>query len=113
MKKLFLLSTALTGLLFLGSCTKEDTVIQDGSITFWTDADAGCGAITISLGENVVGTLSNYSENGVAPDCGDIGYVTLDLAPASYSYNAEDECGTWSGLITIKEGQCQTFLLDQ
>jgi len=113
MTKLFLLSTALTGLLFLGSCTKDDVTIEDGSITFWTDQDVGCGPITISLGENVVGTLSNFSENGVAPDCGDIGYVTLELAPGSYSYNADDQCGTWSGLITIRDGECQTFLLDQ
>ena len=113
MKRLFLLSTVLTGLLFLGSCTKEDTIIQDGSITFWTDGDDGCGLITIALGENTVGTLSNFSVNGVAPDCGDLGFVTLDLAPGSYSYNADDECGSWSGLITIYEGECQTLLLDQ
>lgn len=113
MNKLFLLSTALTGLLFLGSCTKEEAPIEDGSVTFWTDQDAGCGHITISLGDNLVGTLSNYVENGVAPECAEIGYVTLELAPGSYSYNANDQCGSWSGLITIKEGECQTLLLDQ
>lgn len=109
---MFLLSTALTGLLFLGSCSKDEP-IEDGSIVFWTDQDAGCGPISISMGSTVIGILSNFSTTGAAPDCGDIGYVTLDLAPGSYSYNAEDQCGSWSGMFTIQEGQCLSYLLDQ
>ena len=113
MKKLLSLSMALVGLCFLGSCSKEEeNVVEKGSVVFWSDQDAGCGPISIMMGDAVVGTLSNYSSNGVAPDCGELGYVTLDLDPGSYSYNASDQCGTWSGLITVNEGSCLSYLLD-
>tara|TARA_B100000900_G_C20445769_1_gene660975 strand:- start:368 stop:529 length:162 start_codon:yes stop_codon:yes gene_type:complete len=53
------------------------------------------------MGSSVVGTMSNFSSTGAAPDYEDLGDVTLDLAKGSYSYNAEDQCGSWSGMFTI------------
>ena len=98
---------------------EEDAEEDDGSceykgkITFWTDEDKGCGEIKIKMGGEVVGTLSNYSTNGVAPECGDTGWVTLELEPGTYSYNAVYLCGSWSNTFTIKSNGCHTELLDQ
>lgn len=48
-----------------------------------------------------------------APDYGAIGFVTLELEPGTYYYDAEGNCGTWSGNFNIVGGNCSAILLDQ
>jgi hypothetical protein len=110
MKRVTILILALFS---LAACKKEAT-IEKGSIIFYTDEDNGCGEIEVSMGSSKVGTISNYSTTGAAPSCGTVGYLTLDLDPGSYSYNAVDKCNvTWSGTFNITENGCFRLLLDR
>ena len=78
-----------------------------GQCIFWTATDT-YGQIDIKINGGNVGTITVYSNSGLAPSCGTNGYVTVDLPDGVYSFTAESTDGNWSwnGSFQITNGEC-------
>lgn len=83
-----------------------------GECIFWTSTST-YGQIKIQINGGNVGTVTVYSSNGLAPDCGTNGYVTIDRPAGTYSYHAESLDGNWvwNGSVTIANGVCKKIQL--
>lgn len=86
-----------------------------GSIVFWMSEMKSGKNVQVSINGVVMGTITGYYPSGT-PTCGAAGSVTVNaLQSRTYTYEAK-EIGqlfpaTWSGIVTIKSGECSTFRL--
>lgn len=82
-------------------------VYTTGQCVFWTGTST-YGQINIRINGGNVGTITQYMTNGLAPNCGQTGYVTLEYPEGTYNFTAESTDGnwTWSGSFTIVNGEC-------
>lgn len=105
MKKILFLSFAFALMLGLFSCNKP----KYGNVTFWQQTGSGYGVTVVSID----GVTSNItSEYGSAPSCGSSGCAVFNnLEVGSHSYSASDGTSTWSGSVSVKDGQCTTMQL--
>ena len=77
-----------------------------GQCLFWTST-TDYGTITVNVNGSNVGTVSSYSTTGLAPECGTVGFVTIDRPAGTYNVTATSSTGaTWQFSITIQNGIC-------
>lgn len=90
------------------SSVEEEPVATSGQCLFWTGTP-DYGTITVFVDGANVGTITNYSTNGLSPDCGSSGFVTIDRPEGVYSVTASSTSGdNWSFVISITNGMCIT-----
>lgn len=80
-----------------------------GQAIFWTATNT-YGQIIVKVNGGNVGTLTQYSTNGLAPACGANGFVTIERPAGTYTITAQSADGnwTWSTTVVITNGQCTT-----
>lgn len=93
----------------LMSCTKQDKTATTTQAMFWVDSDFGCGTITVTL-NGVSKAITGY--NISQPSCGDTYAAIFDIAAGSYTFTAKCSSKTWSGSISVQDGQCNAFKLN-
>lgn len=83
-----------------------------GDVIFWTNADFGCGPISVDVSGIGSSTISGYFPGG-APDCSNTsaGGNFNDLDPGTYSFSANCSNLQWNGNVTISENTCLRFEL--
>lgn len=102
-----------------GACKKEDDGDpsnpdeKDGQITFYTNSDE-CGAISLELNGEDIGSLSVVYIGDSEPECGAENTITVGVDVGAHEYYAEDNCNhIWSGTIIINKGDCKVKLLNR
>lgn len=76
-----------------------------GEVMFWVDEDFKFGPISIYHDYVFKGQITKYYPYG-APDCGSSGCVTVRMENGTYNFTASCSSWSWSGEITIKDGNC-------
>ncbi len=110
MKKSIYLLSLVTLFVFTSCGDIEETEPADGQIVFYTNKDDGCGQIAVKLGTQSMGVVTNWS--AISPDYGANGFVTMSLAPGTYTFDCTDDCsGSWSPTITVRDNVCTAQLL--
>lgn len=119
-KILLVVSIATANLLFVTSCTKDNSNngtggggtggggVTTGQVIFWTATDLGCGNITVTCnGSSKI--ITGY--NGSTPACGASYAATFTLAPGTYNFTASCSGVNWTGTVLITAGGCSTMQL--
>lgn len=83
-----------------------------GDVIFWTNADFGCGPISVDVSGVGSSTLTGYFPSG-APDCSNTsaGGNFNNLDPGNYSFSASCSNLQWNGNFTVTENSCLRFEL--
>lgn len=86
--------------------------VTTGDVKFWTDADYGCGPISVSVSGEGSSTITGYFDSG-APDCSNTsaGGNFNDLDPGTYSFTASCDGINWDGTFEIEENSCLRYQL--
>jgi len=110
-KKLLHLFTLTFILVFASSCDDQPYIdTTQGNVSFWTNAPAING-IDIFINDEYKGSLEEHLRD--SPDCGEIGALTLDLAPGTYTYKAyQRDFYEWEGSLTVSSASCVNKLLN-
>ncbi len=121
MKKILLVvSIATANLLFVTSCTKDNSNngtggggtggggVTTGQVIFWTATDLGCGNITVNCNGSSK-TITGY--NVSTPACGTTYAATFTLDPGTYNFTASCSGVNWSGTVSVTAGGCSTMQL--
>jgi len=81
---------------------------ETGQAIFWMSCDPG-GKVAIRVDGIVAGIIRAYRPNGLAPDCGEDYFVTVEKIPGTYSYKATI-AGNYNflvkGTFTIEANKC-------
>lgn len=110
---------AAAALLLLGTaCGDEDTPSSTdggwGEVAFWTDFSQ-CGQVTHDFCVYLDGDQSCTSPQDAEPECGSGATAHFSVAEGSYSYEAEVVAGdlydTWSGTVSVYDGECTLIQL--
>lgn len=93
--------------------SKTINVIEaKGNAVFFTNADAGCGTITVTINPgNLTGEINSF--HTAEPNCSDNSALIANLAVGQYSYIAEDNCGSWNNNFIITKNGCTKIGLQQ
>ncbi|MGV3558251.1 PKD domain-containing protein [Larkinella arboricola] len=84
-----------------------------GSVMFWTNGAGDGSDIEVYVSNAMQGLVNKYQSSGTPTTCGQDGYVTYRNIEGTYGYYARSKNRTWSGTVTIKNGECRTKLLPQ
>ncbi|MES3016943.1 MAG: hypothetical protein V4721_04160 [Bacteroidota bacterium] len=87
---------------------KEEIVKIPTQAMFWIETDLGCGVITVTC-NGVSKDITGYFAS--EPSCGSAKSATFDLVAGNHNYTAKCSGKTWTGTITVKDGQCNAFKL--
>jgi hypothetical protein len=95
-------------LAFTGVTCKKESKPKTGDFTFFVRSDLGAGAIKIYVDNQLIGSITQVSPNGVT--CGSNDGLTVRKAAGTYTWRAEGTLnGTWNGTLVIVNGQCDKF----
>jgi hypothetical protein len=98
----------LIALSFVGVTCKKESKPTTGDFTFYVTSDLGAGAIKIYVDNQLQGSITQISPNGVT--CGSNQGLTISKAGGTYSWRAEGTLnGSWNGTLVIVNGQCDKF----
>jgi hypothetical protein len=105
--QLLLISVAL-----LTSCIFEQEN-TNGKMIFWTQTDISGSSIEVYTSGQMVGETTAFSPNGIAPDCGTAGYLTLEVIPETIAWSATRtwDNTTWSGMTLVGSKECKRIEL--
>lgn len=97
----------VTGNKEVSKYVEVNSVAEQGQCVFWVATNT-YGEINIKINGGIVGTITQYMTTGLSPECGAIGFVTLDYPEGTYNFTAESTDGNWSwnGSFTIINGEC-------
>jgi PKD repeat protein len=84
-----------------------------GSIMFWTNSKGDGSDIEVYIGNSLQGFINTVQASGTPTTCGLDGFVTFQNIEGNYNYYAHSKNKSWSGVITLKNGECRTKLLSQ
>lgn len=106
--------------LILG-CQPEKTItpkMMNGSIIFWTRiSNTNPIDVWVDNSGTVNGTLTKYQTSSTSPDCGSVGFATINKPSGTYIYLARERGNnprSWHGNITITtDGACSKLELMQ
>ncbi|MFC5411829.1 PKD domain-containing protein [Larkinella bovis] len=88
-------------------------VPTSGSVMFWTNGRGDGSDIEVYVANAMQGVINTHQANGTPSSCGLDGYVTFQNTDGTYSFYAQSKSRSWSGVITIKNGECRMKLLPQ
>ncbi|GAB3255336.1 hypothetical protein GCM10027347_16350 [Larkinella harenae] len=83
-----------------------------GSVMFWTNGPGDGSDIEVYVANAMQGVI-NKSQAATPTSCGQDGYVTFQNTDGNYSFYAQSKSRSWSGVITVKNGECRMKLLPQ
>ncbi len=92
---------------------RVSSVPTTGKVIFWSRI-SDKGSITVNIAGNEVGKITVYQVASGEPVCDTQGFVTVNLKEGTYSYTARSQGLvqiSWSGTITVVNGQCSPFEL--
>lgn len=84
-----------------------------GTIMFWTNGAGDGSDIEVYVANAMQGLVNKYQSSGTPASCGLDGYVTYQNVAGTYGFYARSKSRTWSGTVTIKNGECNMKLLPQ
>jgi hypothetical protein len=116
MRKISILLLVIFGLITINSCKKEEDPKPtnpfgngNGQCTFWIESNLELGNISVFIENESVGTITRYHPNGITCGKGDVNVIKN---AGTYNWSAKSPTGTsWSGVMTISEGECKTILV--
>ncbi|MGA0558523.1 PKD domain-containing protein [Larkinella sp. VNQ87] len=82
-----------------------------GSVMFWTNGRSS--DIEVYVGSTMQGVINTFQASGTPASCGQDGYVTFQGPEGTYNFHARTASRSWSGVITVKNGECRMKLLPQ
>ena len=100
--------------LLISSCNSEDSYVTgqvsstSGQAIFWTASGTlGGSYIEIFVDGVSAGKLTSYYSNGVAPNCGSQGSVTITKSPGNYTWSGTGQDNTkFTGTVIVAVGTC-------
>ncbi|WP_421829939.1 PKD domain-containing protein [Larkinella sp.] len=81
-----------------------------GSVIFWTNGSDGSD-IEVYVDNTMQGLVT--SAQSKTPACGVDGSVTFFQTDGTYNFYAKSKTRSWSGVVTVKNGECRSKLLAQ
>ncbi|GAB3897659.1 hypothetical protein GCM10028803_16070 [Larkinella knui] len=84
-----------------------------GSVMFWTNGRGDGSDIEVYVANAMQGVINTFQASGTPASCGLDGYVTFQNTDGNYSFYAQSKTRSWSGVITVKNGECRMKLLPQ
>ncbi|MGM9511071.1 PKD domain-containing protein [Larkinella sp. GY13] len=84
-----------------------------GSVMFYTNGRGDGSDIEVYVANAMQGVINTVQTSGVPTSCGLDGNVTFQNTDGNYSFYAQSKSRSWSGVITVKNGECRMKLLAQ
>lgn len=84
-----------------------------GSVMFWTNGRGDGSDIEVYVANAMQGVINTFQASGTPTACGLDGYVTFQNTDGTYSFYAQSKSRSWSGVVTVKNGECRMKLLPQ
>ncbi|GAB3342664.1 hypothetical protein GCM10027299_57680 [Larkinella ripae] len=88
-------------------------ISTSGSVMFWTNSRGDGSDIEVYVANAMQGVINTFQATGTPTTCGLDGYVTFQSTDGTYSFYARSKSRSWSGVITVKNGECRMKLLPQ
>lgn len=89
----------LIGSTFISSCAPE----KKGIAVFYVTSQQTCGNITVEMEDQVM-EIQAVHQDGV--NCYSENLSKFLLPIGTYQYHASDNCTSWKGWVTVKNGEC-------